>query len=165
LSRLQRLALVLVMLVICTGCDQISKVYARQRLSGAPSISLLFDTIRIQYMENHGATLGLGASLPENVRFVIFVVLIGLVLSAAFAYLMFSRDLSNGVMVGLSLVIAGGLGNLLDRILNHGAAIDFLNLGIGSLRTGVFNVADVVVYAGMAVFVYFSLKEPHKTED
>ena len=164
MSRFQRLAFVLVMLVVCTGCDQISKVYAQQNLSSALPISLLFDTIRIQYMENHGATLGLGANLPENVRFVIFVVLIGLVLFAAFGYLMLSSDLNRGQIVGLALVISGGLGNLLDRLLNHGAAIDFLNLGIGSLRTGVFNLADVVVYAGMVAFVFFSLQAPPKAE-
>ena len=164
MTRFQRLVLVVVMLVVCTGFDQLSKVYAQEHLSGAAPISLLFDTIRIQYMENHGATLGLGSNLPEQARFVIFVVLIGLVLSGAFAYLMLSNDLSTGAMVGLSLVIAGGLGNLLDRVLNHGAAIDFLNLGIGSLRTGVFNVADVVVYAGMGLFLFFTLKEPRREE-
>jgi len=163
-SRFQRLAFVLVMLVVCTGCDQISKVVAQQNLSSAQPISLLFDIIRIQYMENHGATLGLGANLPENVRFGIFVVLIGLVLCAAFGYLMLSPDLNRGQIVGLALVISGGLGNLLDRLLNHGAAIDFLNLGIGSLRTGVFNLADVVVYAGMVAFVLFSLQAPPKAE-
>jgi len=150
--------------VICTGLDQLSKVYARQQLSGAPPISLLFDTIRIQYMENHGATLGIGSNLPENVRFVIFVVLIGLVLGAAFVYLLLASDLNTRAMIGLSLVIAGGFGNLLDRVLNQGAVIDFLNVGIGSLRTGVFNLADVFVYAGIALFVFYSLKQPHPRE-
>ena len=165
MSRSQRLALVLIMLFLFTGLDQLSKVYARKYLSGAPPITLLNDTIRIQYMENHGATLGLGANLPENVRFVIFVVLIGLVLVGAFAYLMLAHDLNTGATIGLSLVIAGGFGNLLDRVLNQGAAIDFLNLGIGSLRTGVFNLADVVVYAGITLFLIFSLRTSHLPED
>jgi signal peptidase II len=160
MTRNQRLALFLVLLAACTGLDRMSKAYARQNLRGAPPASLLSDTIRIHYMENTGATLGMGSSLPEGVRFIVFVVLIGLVLAAVFGYLIFSPGLSSGQSLGLGLVISGGLGNLLDRILYQGAVIDFINLGIGPLRTGVFNVADVVVYAGMAIFVFFSLKAP-----
>jgi signal peptidase II len=160
MTRLQRLALFLTLLVASTALDRITKAYAHQNLRSALPISLLYDTIRIHYMENTGATLGMGSSLTEGARFIVFVVLIGLVLAAAFGYLIFSPGLSTGQSLGLALVISGGLGNLIDRILNQGAVIDFINLGIGPLRTGVFNVADVIVYAGMAIFVFFSLKAP-----
>lgn len=50
--------------------------------------------------------------------------------------------------VAWSLVLAGGLGNLLDRLIYDGRVIDFMNLGIGSLRTGIFNVADVCITIG-----------------
>ena len=159
MTRLQRLALALLLAIIVIGCDQSTKLYARQYLSQADRISLLGDTIRIDYMENTGATLGLGSNLPENLRFVVFVVLIGLALIAALLYLIYSPILSSPQILGLGLVISGGLSNLLDRLFNQGAVIDFLNLGIGPLRTGVFNLADVVVYAGMAIFVFYSFKE------
>ncbi len=44
-------------------------------------------------------------------------------------------------LLSLSLVTAGEIGNLLDRLFNHGAAIDYVRLGIGLLRTGMFNIA------------------------
>jgi len=60
-------------------------------------------------------------------------------------------------ITGLSLIVAGGLGNLMDRLLHHGAVIDFMNIDLGGLRTGVFNIADVaiVVGAGMLIFLGF----------
>jgi signal peptidase II len=56
-----------------------------------------------------------------------------------------------------------GIGNLIDRLFNNGFAIDFMNLGIGSLRTGIFNVADVFVITGAAIFMLSSLKDQTKT--
>ena len=55
-------------------------------------------------------------------------------------------------LFGLGLVFAGGASNLADRIA-HGSVIDFMNVGLGSLRTGIFNVADVAIMAGVLVLV------------
>jgi signal peptidase II len=52
--------------------------------------------------------------------------------------------------LGLVLFVAGGASNLIDRIL-QGRVVDFLNVGVGTLRTGVFNVADVAIMAGAAL--------------
>ena len=48
---------------------------------------------------------------------------------------------------------AGGLGNLIDRLRFDGVVTDFLNVGVGSLRTGIFNVADAILMLGMFVLV------------
>ena len=53
--------------------------------------------------------------------------------------------------MGKPLVAGGGLGNLWDRLARDGAVVDFLNLGIGPVRTGIFNVADLVLVAGLVV--------------
>ena len=54
--------------------------------------------------------------------------------------------------IALSLFLAGGFSNWFDR-LNDGRVIDFLNVGIGGLRTGIFNVADVAIMVGAALFL------------
>ena len=51
------------------------------------------------------------------------------------------------------MIIGGGAGNLIDRIQYDGVVIDFLNVGVGPVRTGVFNVADVAVIAGVLLYV------------
>lgn len=53
---------------------------------------------------------------------------------------------------GLILFVAGGLSNLIDRVA-MGSVIDFMNVGIGSFRTGIFNVADVAIMAGVALLL------------
>jgi signal peptidase II len=53
----------------------------------------------------------------------------------------------------IALVAGGGIGNLIDRLAYNGAVIDFLNVGIGGLRTAIFNVADVAVFLGAAMLI------------
>ncbi len=53
-------------------------------------------------------------------------------------------------------------GNLLDRVLHHGRVIDFMNLGIGNLRTGIFNVADVFITAGIVLVLSLSLRQQNQ---
>lgn len=159
MTRIQRFAFAILVLFICTGFDQITKDVARERLASSPPVSLLNDTIRIQYTENTGAILGLGASLPGEVRFAIFVVLNGLITMITLIYALKFYELRFVQRVGLLFIASGGMGNLLDRLLNQGAAIDFMNLGIGLLRTGIFNVADVFIVIGVSIVLLFSLKE------
>jgi len=58
----------------------------------------------------------------------------------------------------LSLGAGGGLSNWLDRLLHGGAVTDFVSLGLGPLRTGVFNLADVFIVAGVALLLLHSLQ-------
>jgi len=157
-KRIHRLGLVILILISCTSCDQMTKNMAKELLASSPPISLLNDSIRIEYTENPGALLSLGANLPSQARFLFFVVFVSLVLAITLAFAVNTRSSSLMQLVGLSLVAAGGMGNLLDRLFNNGMAIDFLRLGIGPLRTGIFNVADVAIVAGLATFVLFSAK-------
>jgi signal peptidase II len=163
MTRIQRFVFAILVLFICTGFDQITKDVAQERLASSPPISLLNDTIRIQYTENTGAILGLGASLPGEVRFAIFVVLNGLITSITLIYALKFYELRFVQRVGLLFIASGGMGNLLDRLFNQGAAIDFMNLGIGSLRTGIFNVADVFIVIGVSMVLLFSLNEQRQT--
>ena len=64
------------------------------------------------------------------------------------AYTLRSREPSLSSLVGLALVFAGGISNFTDRLVHGGQVVDFLNLGLGPLRTGIFNVADVAIVAG-----------------
>ena len=55
-----------------------------------------------------------------------------------------SNDLAK---FGLTLFVAGGASNWIDRIM-RGSVVDFLNVGVGPVRTGIFNVADVAIVLG-----------------
>ena len=55
-------------------------------------------------------------------------------------------------LIGVCLVLAGGASNWVDRVA-RGSVVDFMNVGVGPIRTGIFNVADVAIMVGVAVLV------------
>lgn len=89
----------------------------------------------------------------------LFSGLVGVLLLILTAYLLLNRDLHRLELVAGALIIGGGTSNLLDRLLNNGAVVDFLNVGIGPLRTGIFNVADMTIMLGVAVWLLIK-REP-----
>jgi len=145
----KRFFLIAPVLFFCVGCDQVTKNIARHDLANSNSISFLHDLFRLQYTENPGAFLSMGAGSPQNVKFWIFICFVGIFLTGMLIYLMVSPGNSKTKLISLSLVVGGGAGNLIDRIFNEGRVIDFMNIGIGSLRTGIFNVADIAISFGV----------------
>ncbi len=133
--------------------DQLTKVWAIGALKDGPRYTYLFDTIRIAYAENIGAFLGLGNSLAPHLRFVIFTGLVGIFLLVLLIYLLVAKEMDKITLAALSLVFAGGFSNFIDRAMNEGAVVDFLNMGIGGLRTGIFNVADVYIMIGAGLMI------------
>jgi signal peptidase II len=145
--------LVLLALVASTiGCDRVTKRMAVTSLAGAPSRSFLADTVRLEYAENSGGFLSLGANLPPAVRTAIFKIVTGLILVGTLIAA-FKLGLTGWPLVGLSLAWAGGASNWVDRV-TRGSVVDFLNVGFGALRTGIFNVADVAIMLGACILVF-----------
>lgn len=160
MPRPKRLLLLLVILLILIGFDQASKSLAQRSLVGQPPREYLGGVVRLEYAENVGSFLSLGASLPAGTRFWIFTVFSTLlVLGLAFYALRASEETPLLVYIGISLVIGGGLGNLIDRLTHEGRVVDFMQLRAGPLRTGVFNVADVALMAGIGLVLLALLRE------
>lgn len=159
----KRLALVALILLACVGFDQGTKALAGEYLAGAPPISLLGDTVRLQYSENPGAMLGLGSRLPDAVRLWAFIVII-MVLTVLLLLILRDENAGYGPAVALSFVLGGGVSNLLDRLFNQGAVVDFMNVGLANIRTGIFNVADVAILGGVAFYLlhhlYYAGRDP-----
>jgi len=149
----KKAVLVIFVLCLCVGCDRATKVAARNYLASSPAISYAGDVFRLQYAENKGAFLSLGARLPEKAGFWFLVVVPGLFLLGILGYIFFVKEMRTGQLMAFTLILGGGLGNLYDRIFNDGRVIDFMNMGIGFVRTGIFNVADVVIMAGFGLLL------------
>ncbi len=151
------LRLVLLIAVGSTiGCDRVTKHVAAITLSGTPTRSYLADTVRLEYAENEGAFLGLGAGWPLPVRLGLFGIANG-VLLFALAVMAMRLRWPRPALVGLALFVAGGASNLLDRIA-YGRVVDFMNVGLGPVRTGIFNVADMAVMLGAGIVVVATIR-------
>jgi len=149
----------------CTGCDQAAKAIARDALASSPPVTLLGGAVRLEYTENPGAFLSLGANLPPAARFLVGVVFVAVSLAALLVFALRAAGLSPRQRTGLALILGGGLGNLIDRLINHGQVIDFVSLGIGRLHTGIFNLADVAITAGvLMVFLSFRRRSGSEPE-
>jgi len=155
---MKKLKTLLLVLTAVVGFDQITKYIARYYLEGQGVYSFIGDTFRLVYSENTGAFLGLGSSLPANVRTFMFSGLVAIFLLAFLVYIIRSSSVSKTDVIASGLIIGGGFSNLIDRLVNNGAVMDFMNLGIGSLRTGIFNVADMAIMLG-ALLLLFHKKE------
>lgn len=145
-----RSTLAAAVLIGCVGCDQVSKMAAREYLPGTGIHSYLGDTFRLQYAENPGVFLSFGASLPSAVRYAVFTIGVGALVAALLAWAIGSSRLTWPQRLAVVAIGAGGAGNIIDRLRYDGTVTDFLNMGIGSLRTGIFNVADAILMLGVA---------------
>jgi signal peptidase II len=144
--------LVLLVAVVSTiGCDRVTKHVATTLLAGVSARSYLADTVRLEYVENTGGFLGLGAEWPDAVRMTLFTIGTGLVLLVMVGVAVRLRW-HGWRLIGVCLVFAGGASNWVDRIA-RGSVVDFMNVGVGPLRTGIFNVADVAIMVGVAVLL------------
>lgn len=159
MSKFGRLFALLFVLFACVACDQGTKSIAQNHLSTTEPIILLNGMVRLQLMENPGAFLSLGAALTPVAQFWIFTILVGVALVGAAIYLVReAHRIAAVTLIAIALLLGGGIGNLIDRLVNEGRVIDFMNVGIGSLRTGVFNVADMAIMAGVALIMLSALR-------
>lgn len=161
LRRPVRIVAVVAIVLATIGCDHVTKQFASRHLAGRPRLSMAADSLRLEYVENPGGFLGIGSGLPEAVRGAI--ALGTTVLLAWLGIWVCRRVLAGEWALGPALVWAGGFGNLVDRM-TRGSVVDFLNVGVGSLRTGIFNAADVAITLGV-ILIALDLAGPTRTRD
>jgi len=154
------------LIIALLALDRYTKMLAKEYLMNRDFKSYLGDTIRLGYAENTGAFLSFGADWPENVSFWVFGVVPFILLLAFLAYcLLKAKTLSLSHLLPLGLIFTGGMGNIADRLIYHRHVTDFMNVGIGSLRTGIFNVADMCVTTGVIVILFQSFKKDKKKDE
>jgi len=160
---MRNIGLLIAILIFFIGFDQITKEIATEHLKSTETLSYFYDTFRWVYAENHGAFLGLGDNMSEDTRFWVFVIAVSVMILGMLGYVLKTPTLSKNMIIAIGLIASGGISNLIDRIVNNGAVIDFMNMGIGSIRTGIFNVADMVILLGIGIIIFIN-KEEDKTE-
>ncbi len=124
--------------------DYFTKLIAVSRLKGEDPVPLIRGILRFSYVENPGAAWGMLA----NHRWV-FMVFSVLAIAAIAVYLI-RRDPPILLCVSLSLILSGGIGNMIDRTF-RGSVVDFIEFYL--FEFPVFNVADCLVVIGSGLLI------------
>ncbi len=150
--RTRHIAVVALTFAVNYGLDRITKFLASAYLQGSRGYSFFYNVIVLRYAENSGAFLSMGARWPDWLKYSVLLALPALLCLYGLWYCLFrERDLLKTIF--LVSALAGGLGNLVDRSFNGFMVVDFLNFGIGRLRTGVLNVADLSITFGFLAYL------------
>jgi signal peptidase II len=159
-SRPIRLFVLLLVLSCIAGCDHVTKHLARTKFARMSYAILPGHFIEFTLAENPGAFLSFGSSFPRMGR-IAFIACISIGLALLFAYLVSASRLIWMPFLGLAFVWAGGMSNLIDRFLHHGFVTDFMVVRVGSLHTGIFNLADLAIMIGMLLVCVAVLRAGH----
>lgn len=112
----------------------------------------------LDYAINLGAWGGLGDALGEPLRTILLTYLVGAFLVGLAFYIVKQKE-STWMTVALSFILAGGIGNFIDRAA-YGYVVDFMVMGFKHpLRTNIFNIADVAIMIGAGILLVYFIKE------
>lgn len=157
---LPRLLFLILLFSLNIIVDQISKWIAMTHLDYSVVHSFWYDTVRIVYVENTGVAFSLGSDWSPEVRFLVFnLVVLAVLLGLLFYLIKTHKEQSFAKLIAFTLILAGGFGNLIDRFFREGAVVDFLNVGIGFVRTAIFNHADMCITTGLIILIIISIRE------
>jgi signal peptidase II len=165
-QRKKFISLVFVIFCINYFFDKLTKYIAITYLKGHEAIPLFNDTVIIKYAENTGAFLSLGSNWNIYVKYIVFLIIPIIICLTGVIYLIVKETKTHRIITG-SCIIGGGIGNLTDRLFNEFKVIDFFNLGVGAIRTGILNMADLSVTFGVILLLFFedSVERKKKSQE
>ena len=148
-----RIITIVLIVLLSISVDQVSKIIVRNTIAYHENIEILGEYFMLTRVQNTGAFLSLGNDLPKIFYYLLMIVLPLVVIGYALYYLLTKKDLTRAQLIGISLVIGGGMGNIIDRLL-FGSVTDFMFMDFIIFHTGVFNIADMCVMAALGFFLF-----------
>ena len=150
---------VLFVSAILVLADQVSKAIVVRTMSLYESVPVIENFFHFTYITNDGMAFGI--DFPFG--YFIFSLVSALLTLFLFWYLWTVKNDSLVIRLGLAMIIAGAVGNLIDRLM-LGEVIDFLDFMIGNFHWYVFNLADSYVTVGMVLILTDSIFLEKKRE-
>jgi len=149
--------LLIAIVLLNIGCDQISKNIVRKQVSPNDYIHLIEDNFILTNVENTGAMLGFGENLSPVLKIIFLQGLPIIILLVMLFSILKNTKINKWQAIAFAFVIGGGIGNLIDRIL-YNSVTDFFHIKIGVFKTGIFNMADVSVTLGAIIILLLNVK-------
>lgn len=147
MSRFRILTIISIVILIL---DQVTKIAVDASFRLHESVPVIRGLFHLTYVRNKGAAFGIFADSAIRIPFFISVSLIAIL--AMLWYLRRLRDDQRLAVYAISLVFAGAVGNLIDRI-RLGEVIDFLDVFWGRHHWPAFNIADSAITVGVALLI------------
>lgn len=148
--------------LLLAGCraDQATKSWATSEFQDKPSLTLVPKILEFRYAENRAIAFSMFHGLPDRVRTPLILALTGIALIALLLLIWKMRHQGLLRLLPLSLILAGAIGNLQDR-LSHGYVVDFVHVHWqGAWSFPIFNLADSLITVGTALLLLFSILKP-----
>ena len=154
-----KLLILLIIVFVSIGLDQYTKFLAIEHLANKlGGLSYLDGFFRLIFAENEGAFLSLGSQTSGWLKYIVLYTFPVILLVGLVWYILKTPTLVKTQIIALSLVLGGGISNIFDRLAN-GKVVDFMVMGIGQLKTGVFNFADVSIMTGLFLLIFAQKKK------
>lgn len=134
--------------ILIVVADQLIKQLVVNTIYGTGAVSILNGLVKFTYLENRGMAFG----MLQNARW-LFIVFTSIIMVAIVAYMIKTKPKSKFLLASLALVLGGGIGNLIDRIV-LGYVIDYIQL---SFFSPVCNFADYCITIGTAMLMVYIL--------
>ena len=148
------------LLIVCL--DQASKLAVQGSLRVYESVPIINGFFNMVHVRNRGMAFGFMNRPDMNFGFWVLVSATVLAIGLLLVWFYRMEDENNWTTLGLSLILGGALGNLIDRVRLH-EVIDFLDVYVGSYHWPAFNVADASITVGaFMVGLNLFLKPPEK---
>ena len=153
---------IILLIVANIAIDQISKFIVRAEIAKNEIIPVIGDTFIMTNVENSGAFLGLGSDMNPTMKLLFLLILPVLVLGYVVYYIFTNKALDRLSLIAFCCIVGGGIANVYDRFV-YGSVTDFFHIDLGGVfRTGIFNVADMSVSAGMIMLLLASFTNRKK---
>ena len=155
-----KVLMIVLIIVSVIGIDQISKHIVRENVEYNSRTNVVDKYLILTKVENTGAFLGMGDSIPRPLFIILMIILPLVVMGYAFYYIIKTSDLSKLLQISISLIIGGGIGNIIDRIL-YSSVTDFLYFDFVIFHTGIVNMADIAVTTGFFILLFDAFFNKH----
>jgi signal peptidase II len=150
--------------IVVIVVDQLTKFWIDSSMVLHDSIPVIDGLFNITYVRNPGAAFGFLAGASPAFRYTFFIAVNIVAIALILSYIKKATREEYRLILALSLIMAGAVGNLIDRI-RFGEVLDFLDFYIGSAHWPAFNVADSSISVG-AFFLILELwkrgKDSHR---
>ena len=139
-------------IVAIVALDQWSKWMIKTSYNLYQSEPIIEGFFYFTYVTNDGMAFGLSFPGGKTILLIMTMILTGVIMWMLWK----EKNSHNLIRYGLTLILAGAIGNMIDRIL-YGKVVDFLDIMIGSFNWYIFNVADSAVTSGMILFILHTI--------